>query len=286
MIYISSSCVKSRNIKEAVSTLAKSGFKNIELSGGTKYYKDYEKDLLSLQDKYSLNYQLHNYFPPSQKPFVLNLASLNDKIYHQSIELCKNAISLSKRLNGCRYGIHAGFLIDIKPSEAGKKIAHKNLSNKKKALTRFSEGWEIIKNEAADEVTLYIENNVFSSTNCKTYSGNNPFFLTSYSSYLELKEYIDFDFLLDVAHLKVSAKSLDLNFNDELKKLFPLTNYIHLSDNDGLHDQNKAFDKNSEMLNTLKNYDLSHRIFTLETYSDLEEIRDNYRMFYEITSLS
>ena len=174
-------------------------------------------------------------------------------------------------------------MIDIKPKEAGRKIPHRNLSNKKKALKRFSEGWEIIMNEAADEVSLYIENNVLSSTNYKTYSGYNPFFLTNYSSYLELKEYIDFNLLLDVAHLKVSAKSLNLNFNDELKNLLPLTNYIHLSDNDGLHDQNKAFDTNSDLLKTLYNYDLSYNTFTLETYDDLEKIKDNYNMFYEIT---
>ena len=34
---------------------------------------------------------------------------------------------------------------------------------------------------------------------------------------------------------------MNLDFDNELEKLLPLTEYIHLSDNDGLHDQNKAF---------------------------------------------
>ena len=92
MIYISSACIKSDKISESISILAESGFRKIELSGGTKYYKDYEKDLVFLQQKYNLNYLVHNYFPPPEEPFVLNLASTNDHIYHSSIELYKKAI--------------------------------------------------------------------------------------------------------------------------------------------------------------------------------------------------
>jgi sugar phosphate isomerase/epimerase len=286
MIYISSSCVKTRNIREAVSTLAKSGFKNIELSGGTKYYEGFLNDLLFLQEKYNLNYQLHNYFPPPQKSFYLNLASLDNKIFNQSIELYKNAIFLSKQLKSYRYGLHAGNLIDIRPNEAGKKILKRSLSNKDKALSRIAEGWKIISDEADGEINLYIENNVLSSTNNITYKDNNPFLLTSFASYQELKEHINFNLLLDVAHLKVSAKSLNLNLNDELKKLVPLTDYIHLSDNDGLHDQNKVFKNDSEMLKMLKKHDLSQKTFTLETYSEMEKIKDNFNLFSEFINVS
>ena len=80
MIYISSSCIKAKTIKESVTILAEAGFKNIELSGGTQYYSSFETDLIKLQDKYGLNYQLHNYFPPPPNHFVLNLASINKDI--------------------------------------------------------------------------------------------------------------------------------------------------------------------------------------------------------------
>ena len=61
MIFVSSSCVKHKSIKESVQDLAKNGFKNIELSGGTKYYENLEKDLLELKYKYNLSYRCHNY---------------------------------------------------------------------------------------------------------------------------------------------------------------------------------------------------------------------------------
>ena len=52
MIYISSSCVKNTKIKDSVEELATNGFKNIELSGGTEYYDNFENDLLKLKDKH------------------------------------------------------------------------------------------------------------------------------------------------------------------------------------------------------------------------------------------
>ena len=70
MIYVSSACVKVRKIKDSVLALAEIGFRNIELSGGTKYYPEIERDLMYLQDKYELNYQVHNYLLHFQITFL------------------------------------------------------------------------------------------------------------------------------------------------------------------------------------------------------------------------
>ena len=58
MIYISSSCVKADTIKESILTLVREGFRNIELSGGTKYYDSLIDDLLELKDKFGLYYKI------------------------------------------------------------------------------------------------------------------------------------------------------------------------------------------------------------------------------------
>ena len=129
MIFISSSCVKSSTIKDSVLALALEGFKNIELSGGTEYYDGYLQDILELRKKYSLKYLVHNYFPPPKMDFMLNLASLNDDIYKQSIKHCKQAISVCKKIGSEKYGIHAGFLIDFLPREAGKKIGWRDIKD-------------------------------------------------------------------------------------------------------------------------------------------------------------
>ena len=276
-IFVSSSCVRAKTINESVAILAQEGLTNIELSGGTKYYDNYLKDLLVLQDEYELNYRVHNYFPPPLESFMLNLASLNDDLYKQSIDQCKRAIASCKKLGSRKYAVHAGFLIDFLPKEAGTKIGFRPVNDRKVALNRFCEAWKILVDEAGSDVKLYIENNAFSKTNSTTYNKINPFMLTDYESYLELNERIDFNILLDLAHLKVSTSSLGLNFDEQAMMLISQTDYMHVSGNDGLHDQNQSLSEDTEIMNILKRTDLSDKTLTLEVYNGIRSIMESLK---------
>ena len=286
MIYVSSSCIQAETIRESVTTLSEAGFKNIELSSGTSFYPEYESDLLRLQEKYELNFLVHNYFPPSKKPFVLNLASLNDEIFDHSIKHCKKAIDLSRKLCAKRYGVHAGFLIDIEIYEIGKQISFTDLSDRKRAINRFRQAWEKLVYEAEDNPALYIENNVLSKTNVNTFKGNNPFLFTDYKGYLELNDHMVFRPLLDLAHLKVSANSLGLDLVSEVKQLLPLTDYIHVSENDGLHDQNKELSSGGNILNDLKDFDFKSKIVVLEICQDLDLIKLSYSVIEQYLGIN
>jgi sugar phosphate isomerase/epimerase len=278
MIFVSTSCIKAKTIKESILALVKEGFVNIELSGGTEYFDDYVYDLLDLKSQYSLQYLVHNYFPPPRQHFMLNLASLNDDMYIRSIRHCKAAISLCKKIGSPKYGIHAGFLIDILPKEAGKRIGLKRLNSREEALCRFCDAWKILNEYAQDDVKLYIENNVFSQSNKQTYNDSNPFLLTDYDGYLEIKERVDFNILLDLAHLKVSCNSLKQSFNEQVAKIFPLTDYYHISGNDGLHDQNNDLNMDSIMVNILESYDFSLSTVTLEVYESVSSLKNSFNI--------
>jgi len=281
MIYISSSCVKHKKIKDSVQELVDNGFNNIELSGGTEYYDGFVEDLLELKEKYSVNYTCHNYFPPPTDHFVLNLASLNDDIYTKTLKHLKKAIDLSKELGAKRFGFHAGFFIDIKVSEIGKKISKENLFDEKKAIERFCNGYnELVK--YASEVELFIENNVFSSSNFQSYDGENFFMLTNYNDYKKLKSMIDFNLLLDVAHLKVSSNTLDLDFDKEFVNMMGNSNYIHISDNDSLHDLNNKLKRNSDLVKKLSYQNLKDKNFTLEIYDEIDKIKETYRILEDV----
>jgi sugar phosphate isomerase/epimerase len=281
MIYISSSCVKHEKIKDSVQELVEGGFKHIELSGGTEYYNGFVDDLLELKEKYNLSYMCHNYFPPPKEHLVLNLASLNDEIYKKTSEHLKQAIELSKRLDAKKFGFHAGFFIDIKVSEIGKKISKESLFNKDKSIQRFCDGFKELQNIAGD-LKLYVENNVFSSTNAKTYENENLFMLTNSMEYKKLKEMIDFNLLLDVAHLKVSAKTLGLNFERELSYMVNESDYIHISDNDALHDLNYKLQEDSDLVELLKRQDLKNKDYTLEIYDGMYAIKETYKILQEV----
>jgi len=280
MIYISTSCVKHRKIKDSIEELASNGFKNIELSGGTEYYENFEHDLLELKEKYSLNYRCHNYFPPPKRPFVLNLASLNDETFQMSFDHLEKAISLSNRLGADKFAFHSGFFIDIRLSEIGKKLSRDKLFDKEESLERFCNAYDIIKRKAKN-VSLFIENNVFSKTNADTYDGKNPFMMTNFDEYKSLKEKINFNLLLDVAHLKVSAKTLGLDWKEEFENMMRVSNYIHVSDNDGFHDLNNQLTKSSSLLSMLKRSDTKNKDFTLEVYDGISAIKRSYGVLSE-----
>jgi len=280
MIYISTSCVKHRKIKDSIEELASNGFKNIELSGGTEYYENFEHDLLELKEKYSLNYRCHNYFPPPKRPFVLNLASLNDETFQMSFDHLEKAISLSNRLGADKFAFHSGFFIDIRLSEIGKKLSRDKLFDKEESLERFCNAYDIIKRKAKN-VSLFIENNVFSKTNADTYDGENPFMMTNFDEYKSLKEKINFNLLLDVAHLKVSAKTLGLDWKEEFENMMSVSNYIHVSDNDGFHDLNNQLTKSSSLLSMLKRSDTKNKDFTLEVYDGISAIKRSYGVLSE-----
>jgi len=281
MIYVSSSCVKSPKIGESVKILAEAGFKNIELSGGTEPYTDLEYDLLRLQDKYGINYLCHNYFPPPKKPFVLNLAAL-DQTSELSFTHCKQAIDLSEKLGAQQYAFHAGFLIDIPLDQIGKKIANRTLFEKEKALETFLDNLKKLMTYANGRVDLYIENNVLSKENYIEFNHQNPFFFTHSANLEEAKADSGIGILVDLAHLQVSANSLGLDFEAEVDQLIDQTDYLHISENDGKRDLNLGLSNGSAIVELLKEKDLKKKTITLETYTDLSRIQESYEILQSI----
>jgi len=275
MIYVSSSCSKQKRIGPAILELAEHGFRNIELSGGTEYYEGYEEDLFSLKEKYNLNYLAHNYFPPPKKDFVLNLASLNDSIFEKSLAQLRKAIQLSHLLGADKFGFHAGFYVNISLAEIGKAISESRLSNTKQVHERFCSGFNLIKSEAKG-IEIYVENNVYSNTNFNIYGQQNPFMLASPEEYRKLKQHIDFKLLLDVAHLYVSSHTLGFDFNTNFDRMIMETDYVHLSNNDGCHDQNANFAAGSKLLNKVKKKHLKDKTITLEIYTGLNSLRESF----------
>ena len=283
MIYISTSCVKNDKIKDSVESLALHGFKNIELSGGTRYYDHLHLDLLELKDKYNLNFQCHNYFPPPKQDFVVNLASLNNNVFNQSLNHLINSIQLSKLLGAKKFGFHAGFFIDISPGQIGGAISNGPLFNEGEATLRFIDGYKMLQKEA-DCIGLYIENNVFSKKNRETYPNNNPFMMTTCEQYRIMRKKINFSLLLDVAHLKVSARTLGLDFECEFKEMIQQSNYIHVSENDGYCDSNMMLSNSSSIISLLGACDVKSKDFTLEVYDNIDAIKKSYEALEEVVS--
>jgi len=275
VIYVSSSCSNQKKIGAAIQELAEHGFQNIELSGGTGYYEGYEEDILRLKEKYSLNFLVHNYFPPPKDDFVLNLASPNDAIFERSLEHLRRAIRLACLLGAEKFGFHAGYYADISVDRIGKAISAGHLSNTRQAYERFCKGFKLISNESK-RLRIYVENNVYSKINFAAYGLRKPAMLISPTEHRELQEHIDFKLLLDVAHLYVSSKTLGFDFDSHFDQMIMETDYVHLSDNDGYHDQNASFTTDSRLLNRIEKRHLKNKTITLEIYTGIDGLKTSF----------
>ncbi len=281
MIFVSSASLKEKNLNKLLNNFKKNKISRVELSGGTEF----NNEVSSIIKKYNKNmkFTLHNYFPPPKKEFILNLGSLDERNRQDSLKLCKRAINICKKHKITKYAVHAPFLIDFTPDEAGKLIKKRTLANRKKVIIQFIKSWKELKKLAGNKVDLYIENNVLSFENYKNFNFKNPFLLTDYKSYLELKKKIDFKILLDFGHLFVSCKTLNKKFQKEANKLTRLTDYFHISDNNGIGDQNKGLIKNSEIFKFLKQRKIKkNSTVTLEIYQSINIIKKNIKIINKL----
>jgi sugar phosphate isomerase/epimerase len=260
-IYISTGGFSKKSTDLAISDLERYGFKNIELSGGP-----HKKNLFYTIKNKKLNFQIHNYFPPPKVPFVLNLASLDKRIYKKSLNLVLKAINFSHRLGSGYYSFHAGFLCDVNPSDLGNKIKKKKLNSREICKKIFIKRVSFIAKYANKlDIKIMIENNVITKNNLKEF-GSNPFLMTDPVECKEILKELpgNVGLLIDVGHLKVSSRTLKFNpknmFIDCKKRIFG----YHLSDNNGKRDTNAPFTKKSWFWKYL---DRSIKYFSIEVYN-------------------
>ncbi len=262
MIYISTGGFNKKSVIEVIQLLSKNNIKAFELSGGI-FTDNLESKLKILSNKFE--FTVHNYFPPPKKPFVLNLASLNENIYQESVNHIKQSIQLASFIKSPFYSFHAGFLIDPKVKELGKTIKSNSLYDRDKSLKRFIHSIKFLSKYASKyKIKLLVENNVITKSNLSKFESN-PLLMTDIKSTGEIVKNFDENlfFLVDVAHLKVSANTLNFNPREYLEIFKDKIGGYHLSDNNGLVDSNKEISKSSWFWPHLRN-DLNY--YTLEVY--------------------
>jgi sugar phosphate isomerase/epimerase len=270
---MSTGAVKTQPAWQTSTDWFNAGISSIELSGGA-FHRDQLALLVKL--KKSISFQLHNYFPPPEKPFVFNLASLQPEIAHKSMDHVEIAMQWALELDRPRYGFHAGFLLDPRVDELGKRICRRDMFDRQESMKVFIDRLNKLGDRAKQlGVELLIENNVLSASNFKEFDGN-PFLMVTDEECLHVMAHTpsNVNLLIDVAHLKVSAQSLGFDPITFLKKCNNWISGYHLSDNDGFRDSNHPVSERSWFWPYLK---LNLDYYTLEVNDlPLLEMRNQY----------
>jgi len=251
-LYFSTSCLsKYLNFPQILDFYNNLGIKHVELGVCLDPTLDIGSKTIN---EYNFKYIVHQLFPPSEKPFIINLASKNNSILRKSLNQIKRSIDFCHNCNIRFFSFHGGFMGD--PND--------NLRFDFSKLSDYEKSFEIFKNSIIEilnysenkDVKIAIENNVLADYNL--INGKNKIFLMCEES--EFKRIFreinskNLAILLDLGHLKVTSNLLKFdaeNFVYNLrKKIFAL----HIHDNNGLKDEHKPVKNNSWVLNMVNKY--------------------------------
>ena len=249
-VFISTTCLK-RNLFEAGVPEYVTG---VEFSGGFAYRPIREFRKLLSKVKYSgKNILIHGYFPPQEKSFILNFASIDQELVNRSLSLAENALGLCSEFGLPYYSFHPGYLSTGYENSMGNFIFNNTSFIKyETALSNFKRNFERLYSLSQRYcVKLAVENLFINRGNIKDSLNN---------SFDEIEELMlllpkDTGLLLDLGHMNVSANYMNFSresFLSKYIKTFGDRLYeLHLSENDGDFDTHNKLSSNSWQLFSL-----------------------------------
>lgn len=281
-MYVSSACLNGHtDIVDRVQRLYHAGVRRIELGSGSSTGPSFVEQLRS----YPCHYLVHNYFPPPDESFVLNLASADRAIRKRSLDLVQRAIELCVELEAPFYSVHAGFITDpyafsgthyLFPAPTGSDA-------RQRAFDRFVSSLLAVDEFAREhQVGLLVENNV-----CPPDLGGKLLLQTpdEFVEFFEVVRSPNLGVLLDFGHLNVSARTLGFNRLDFIDRLAPYVRAFHVHDNDGIDDTHQPPQPRSWIFDVLRRPEFAGLPMVVEakfeTTSDLRRYVDWFKMELE-----
>lgn len=251
--YLSTSCFSNLPLREVLRQCDENGIFEVELSSPHPYEQINKiRELLSKYRKRGFDFTIHNYFPPQQRDFVLNIASLDDDIREKSKSLVEHALNLAKEIGSPVYGIHVGYMADGDVGSDGMfqfKSGKNDYLSSLQQMKRFIE--DIVEKLNNNGVNLILEN-LFPGRSCNYSLG---------CTFDEIKEIMSLvpevvGLLLDLGHLNVSSYILDFDKFSFLEQYFvefgDRLYEVHFSENSGEADEHLPLGKESWQLKVLK----------------------------------
>jgi len=251
-VWVSSGAFQARNLDALLVEAAGYGIRALELSSGLKAGAHIDRSLEAALEA-GTKFLIHNYFPAPASPFVLNLAAPDNEARSRSVAFAKQAIDISAQVGAPFYSLHAGFAVALTPEHLGRPELQRELASgvsfdRDAALERMRGAViELVAHAAPLGVRLLLENNVVSPRQVADGQAN-PLLMADPDeamSFLSALRRDDVGLLLDVGHARVSGTALGFDPCDFFEKCGEWIGGLHLSDNDGVTDNNRPFTESS-----------------------------------------
>jgi sugar phosphate isomerase/epimerase len=242
-VYASTSCLANNSdVFDVLETYSRAGLRRVELGSRHEYSNRISPDAFR---QYNFDYLIHNYFPPPEKPVILNLASQNPVILRQSLLHVRRAIDFCHSLDTELFTFHAGFCLD--PDER-LRFPREHPFNYEASFSTFVESVIEMKCYAQQKgIRIAIENNVLAE--CNLVNSHDQFLLLCRAEEFErLWDEVQSDnvgILLDLGHLKVTSHWLQFDKYEFVDRIRDRVFAFHLHDNSGQIDEHAKLDETS-----------------------------------------
>lgn len=239
-IYVStSSMIQPFDLASVLQTYSENNIKNIELGSSHHYVSNIGEILNRYPDT---RFIIHNYFPPSEKEFALNIASFDEEIRNNSIEHAKKAIDLCTKVGAPLYSMHAGMLAD-----PNSMVFFEGFQFEEKTITSADEekAFQFVV-QSCKELNAYAKQKGIKFA-IET-SGGHPskfplLLMTKIAEFEKLYTEIDdgnFGILLDIGHYNISTHLYENeSYEGFIRKFKDKIFQIHIHHNDGTDDQHQ-----------------------------------------------
>ena len=231
------------NVFDVLETYARVGLKNVELTSRHNYVAGL---LPGNFKQYDFDFLVHHYFPPPEKPFIVNLASQNPAILEQSRLHIKRAIDFCHSLGIKLFTFHAGFRAD--PDEKLRFPRDRPVIPYETAFNTFIESIGEINSYAQQRgIKIAIENTVLSEYNVIN-EQNGLLLMYKAEEFERLWDRVPsatIGIVLDLGHLKVTSRWLNFDRYQFIDKVKERVFAIHVHENNGQRDEHKELDETS-----------------------------------------
>lgn len=226
MIYVSTSCLNDiKDIAAVLAIFSRIGIKNIELGSNHEYVENIEGLLRGYSGN---NFIVHNYFPPTRNPFIMNLAARDEVIREKSLQVCRNAIDLCNHLGYKLYSFHPGFRVE-ETLDSDFELSS-NVIPYDEAFSTFIRSVEEIYGYAKScGVDIALENLEYK---------HDAYMMTQPHEFKRLLDiFPDIGVLMDIGHLNIASRKMGFEVSDFIECVGDNVKGIHIHENDGRSDQ-------------------------------------------------
>ena len=291
--YLSTSCFRGVPLAEAVARASQLADGRVELSAPHPHIGLVElEEMLNTWRRNGILLTMHNYFPPPSEDFVLNIASACTGTRERCERMLDGILTLAGASGSPVYGVHAGYLFQGRSPTSGQMFEFsRGRSSYTDAMARATASisdWAPL--FASQGIRLLVEN-LFPFPDDDHSLCCTPDQIAQFLSAVPASVGL----LLDLGHFNISATLMAFNREAGLEELLTAFGHrlfqVHLSHNDGLHDEHLVVEEGGWQLDAVARlkaiplHDEEERLFSLEARnSPVSEIEKSLQSVNRVLS--